>query len=378
MNDSNKTIAPPSPQPARRRWIIAGGVVGAIAMLAGAAWWWSEGRFIESTDNAYVRADVVSISPRVAGNVVEVPVADNQLVQAGEVLARIDDRDYRARVQEAEGAAAAARAEITRREAAVAELRAQQAQQGDVIAQGEAQERAGAADARRAGLEYQRQQLLSQEQVSSARQFESAEAEARHSEEALGSARAELAARRHRLAVLTEQSRGAAAALEQARAALQQAQARLALARIDLDDTVIRAPQAGMVGQRALRVGQYAEVGGPLLALVPRTVYVVANFKETQFGRIAPGQPVRLRVDAFDGAVLSGRVDSFSPGSGAQFALLPPDNATGNFTKIVQRMPLRISLNPGQDLLARLRPGMSVVARIDTRGHGDGGGIDER
>jgi membrane fusion protein (multidrug efflux system) len=159
------------------------------------------------------------------------------------------------------------------------------------------------------------------------------------------------------------------AGLSQERGVLQQAQAALTLARLALGYTEVRAPVEGIVGERSLRVGQYAEVGAPLLAVVPPDAYVVANYKEVQIDRVRPGQPVDIEVDAFGGAKLEGHVDSFSPASGAQFALLPPDNATGNFTKIVQRIPLRIRLDAGQARAGDLRPGMSVITTIDTRVH---------
>jgi len=329
--------------------------------------WWTVGRYLVETDNAYVRADVVMITPRVAGYVAEVLVADNQRVRAGDVLARIDDRDYSAKVIEAEGRVAAAQAEVAVQEARIANLGAQSQQQHSLIAGNVAAVAASEADSRHAGLEYNRQMLLTRQEVTSAQNLETAEAGAKKATAGLAVAKANFAAQRDRLPVLATERQGAVADLQKARAALAQTQAALTLARNTLSYTVLRAPTAGVIGQRSVRVGQYAEVGAPLFAIVPNDAYVVANYKETQVAPVQLGQPVAIAVDAFAGAALKGHVESFAPASGAQFALLPPDNATGNFTKIVQRMPVRIRVDPGQARAADLRPGMSVVTTIDTR-----------
>jgi membrane fusion protein (multidrug efflux system) len=271
-------------------------------------------------------------------------------------------------VEEAEGVVAASQAELAAQEARIANLGEQAKQQRSLILEGAATVAAREADARRAGLEYQRETLLTQQQVTSAQNLETAEADAHKATAGLASARAALAAQRDRLPVLATERQAAVADLDRARGTLTQARAVLTLARIDLADTVIRAPVAGTVGQWSLRVGQYTEAGTPLMAVVPNDTYVVANFKETQIDPVRPGQPVDIEVDAFGGAALKGHVESFAPASGAQFALLPPDNATGNFTKIVQRMPIRIRVDPGQARARELRPGMSVVTTIDTRG----------
>jgi membrane fusion protein (multidrug efflux system) len=339
-----------------------------FAVAAFGVHWWIVGRFMIGTDNAYVRADTVAIAPRVAGYIAMVAVADNQRVEAGDILARIDDRDYLAKVAQAEGAVASARADVAAQEARIANLGAQAERQRSLIAGNAATVAANEADARRAGLDYRRQTILVRQQVASAQHLETAEADASKTTANLAAANAALSAQRDYLPVLETERQVAVADLDKARGVQAQAEAALALARIDLDDTVLRAPTAGTVGQRSLRVGQYAEVGTPLMAVVPDGAYVVANYKETQIGSIRPGQPVAISVDAFGGAALTGHVDSFAPASGAQFALLPPDNATGNFTKIVQRMPLRIQVDREQKRAAELRSGMSVVTTIDTRG----------
>ncbi|MCW6533277.1 HlyD family secretion protein [Sphingomonas lycopersici] len=353
---------------ARRRMLLAGGALLLLAALGFALRWWTSGRFMIETDNAYVRADVVAIAPRVAGTIVTVAVADNQRVRAGDLLARIDDRDYRIRVADAEGSVEAARADLAAAAARVANLDARSVQQRSAIAQDAAAMSARAADADLATLAYRRQADLARQQITSDQMLETAAADARRTRAGLTEARAKLATSRDALPVLASERRGATADLDKAQAALRRAEAALVAARLDLDRTAIRAPIAGLVGQRSVRAGQYAEVGTPLMALVPGTSYVVANYKETQIARVRPGQPVRIIVDAFGGAEIAGHVDSFAPASGAQFALLPPDNATGNFTKIVQRMPLRIRVDPGQPQASALRPGMSVEAIVDTRG----------
>jgi membrane fusion protein (multidrug efflux system) len=330
--------------------------------------WWNTGRFQIDTDDAYVRADVVTIAPRVAGMIAAVTVADDQHVRAGDVLAQIDDRDYRLKLDQAEGAVAQAQAEVVGKQARIAGLDAQVTEQGSVMAQAAAAFAARSAEADLAELDHQRQSVLARQQVTSTQALQTAQAHARASVANVAGARAAMAIARDHLPVLHGEVRAARADLDKARGSLRQAQATLAAARLDLERTVIRAPIAGQVGQRTVRVGHYADIGAPLMAVVPGGAYVVANYKETQSERILPGQAVEILVDALGGAVLRGHVDSFAPASGAEFALLPPDNATGNFTKIVQRLPLRIRIDPGQPYAARLRPGMSVETIVDTRG----------
>ncbi|WP_430390146.1 HlyD family secretion protein [Dyella sp. 20L07] len=343
--------------------LLATVIVGAL-LLTGIVYWWLVARFHESTDNAYVRADIVAVSPRVAGYLSDVLIRDNQEVKAGDVLAKVDDSDYKARVDFANGALAAATADVLGREAAIAHLDALADEQASHITAADADASARQAAARKASLELGRQRLLQREQIASQQQLEAAEAEAVMSASASAAARASFSASKQALVSLRIERAKAQAALDVARAELTKAQASLELARIDLAHTVITAPVGGMVGQRSLRVGQYVAVGTPLLAIVPRETYVIANFKETQLSHMQTGQPVSVEVDALGGRIVHGHIDSFSPASGAEFALLPPDNATGNFTKIVQRMPLRIALDDHSG--EPLRPGMSVVTTIDT------------
>ena len=348
-------------------------LIAAVLVLVAAAiygWrWWNVGRFLEETDNAYVRADIVVISPKIPGYVTQVAVEDNQPVRAGDILLRIEDRDYRARVDQAQADADAAEARVAAGEAAIANIDAQMEQQRSVITQAEALAQSAAADARRTELDYNRYRSLVGQQVASRQRLETADADYRKAAASIARSRAAIASERGKLPVLETQRRQAEAALKQARATLKAAQAAQALARIDLEHTTVRAPFDGVVGQRSVRLGQFVERGMPLMAVVPlQAAYVVANYKETQLSAMRPGQPAEIEVDTFADTKLHGRVGSFSPAAGSQFALLPPDNATGNFTKIVQRVPVKILLDPDNPLAGRLRPGMSVIATVDTRG----------
>ncbi|PYC30038.1 HlyD family secretion protein [Pseudomonas protegens] len=361
---------PVSPAQAVTRRRLLGYAGLALVLLLILAWclnWWYSGRFLVETDDAYLRADIVTIAPRVAGYLAAVEVQDNQPLKAGDLLARIDDSDYQARVEQAEAALREALAEQRAGQARLANLAARQQQQQSLIAEAQARVGAAEAEAQRAGQEGRRQQHLASQQVSSVQQLENAAALARQADAALGAARATLAARRQQVQVLDTEQQSARAQLDKLAAGVARVTAQRQLARIDLARTLIRSPVDGIAGQRRLRLGQYVEVGAPLLAVVPEDAYVVANYKETQVDGMRPGQPARVEVDALGGHVLLGRVESFAPASGAEFALLPADNATGNFTKIVQRMPVRIRLDPGQARQAELRPGMSVVVSVDTR-----------
>jgi membrane fusion protein (multidrug efflux system) len=364
-NDATPTT--PSSRPARRTPLIAGTAIAAALLAAWAAHWWRDARFVESTDDAYVRADVVTASPRVSGHVASVAVDDDQPVRRGDVLATLDDRDYRARADAADAAVAGAQAALRESEAGTRTLEAQLTQQASAIAQAQSDVDAARAESARRDADAQRYRALLDERATSDQRWETAHAEALKARAQLARATAAAQAQGEQQEVLRRRREQDSAAIESARARLAEAQARRELARQDLDRTRIVAAQDGTVGQRSVRVGQYVEAGTPLMAVVPlREVYVVANFKETQLAAIRPGQPVELDVDTFSGRRLGGRVRSIAPGSGAQFALLPPDNATGNFTKVVQRVPVRIALDPLPAGVV-LRPGMSVVARIDTR-----------
>ena len=364
--------APPSsPQRARspRRFILP--LVAIAALGYGAYWaydWFVEGRFLVSTDDAYVGADASVIAAKIAGHIVEVPVADNQKVRAGDLLARIDDGDYRL-------AGDAAKAKIATQDATIARFGRQIEAQGAAIDQAaaqvaatDAQAEGAMADEKRAALELGRSQKLADVAFGSQQRLEQATDDRARAAAALAAA---LAAKACAVAALAG-AKDAAEVLKAEQTEAERARGELvtaeAKAERDLSFTEIRAPFDGVVGNKAAVVGQFAMPGTRLLAVVPlQSAYVDANFKETQLDAIRPGEKVDIAVDSFDGRVVPGIVESVSPASGAQFSLLPPDNATGNFTKVVQRVTVRIAIAP--ETLARepLRSGLSVVATIHTR-----------
>jgi membrane fusion protein (multidrug efflux system) len=338
------------------RWLAIAGIVMAVGL--GAAWyvhdWWTVGRFIESTDDAYVGADVTIIAPKVAGLIAEVAVADNQAVRAGDVLARIDDRDYRAVLAKADGAVAAARATL-------ANIGATRRLQNAMIGQARAEVVAMAAEVSRSALDVARYRLLAASQFASAQRFQQADADHKKGIAAADKALAALDAAERQLEVVDAQER-------QAEAALAGAIAEHDLAQLDVGYTVLRAPVDGTVGNRSARTGGFAAVGAQLMAIVPADgLWVDANFKETQLARLRPGMKATIEADVLPGERLHGHVASLAPATGAQFSVLPPENATGNFTRIVQRVPVRILLDGDAARLGRLRPGLSVTAAVDER-----------
>ena len=342
-----------------RNKIVIAAVVLILALGGYGGWyWWTNLRFSESTDDAYIASDVSVISPKVEGYIKEVRVRENQAVKKGAVLFVIDHSDFAAKVAQNQAA-------VETEEAAVATYESRLDLQQAMIAQAEATLQSAEADLVRTQQDYQRYSELMTSDYASRQRFDQAKADLRKAEAETAKSQAALAAAKSQVGVLRSQRRE-----EQAR--LLQARANLALAQNDLDNTTIRAPVSGVVGNRAGQVGQYVKPGTELLSLVPLPrVYVTANFKETQLTRMRPGQRAIVAVDAYPDHPLNGRIDSFAPASGAQFSLLPPDNATGNFTKIVQRVPVRIAL-PRHDPLARLlRPGLSVTVSVDTREPGE-------
>ena len=340
---------------ARKRLVLA--FLG-FGLALGGAWyghdWWAVGRFIESTDDAYVGGDITVIAPKVAGFVVDVAVTDNQRVRAGDLLARLDDRDYRAALAKAEGGVAAA-------EALLANLDANRRLQDTVIAQARAEVAATDAEAARAQLDLVRYRQLVSDQFASAQRFQQADADHKKGIAGADKARAAVAAAERQRDVIDTQK-------QQARAALMQAVAERDLARLAVSYAELRAPIDGVVGNRGARTGAFATVGAPLMSLVPSTgLWVDANFKESQLARMRPGLPAAIAADVLPGEVFHGHVESLAPATGAQFSVLPPENATGNFTKIVQRVPVRIRLDGDASSLGRLRPGLSVTADVDER-----------
>jgi membrane fusion protein (multidrug efflux system) len=342
----------------RRRLLLRVLPVLVLAGLAvGGNWYWQTGRFLAETDDAYVQGDIAVLSPRIEANVAAILVADNQPVAAGDVLLRLDDRD--ARLQQAQAAASLAEAE-----AAITTARETLAQMESQIAAAAAQIETARAELVRAGADARRTEALVGGGWSSRQSADQAVAAQRKADAGRQAAEAELAVRRQALPVQR-------AELAQAAARRDQAAAALALAGNTLSYTEIRAPFDGIAGNRAAQLGQHVRPGQQLIAVSPppAALYVTANFKETQLAGMRPGQPAEISVDAIPGHALQARVDSFAPATGSQFSLLPPENATGNFTKIVQRVPVKLVLEPGQsaEAIARLRPGLSVVAEIDTR-----------
>ncbi|MBS7810789.1 HlyD family secretion protein [Roseococcus pinisoli] len=327
-----------------------------LVVLLGAAlggnWWFRVGRHMESTDNAYVQGDIVQLGARIEGDVAAILVADNQRVEEGQPLIQLEDRDWRARRDAAAAALAQAEAGITTGRAQIEQQRAQITSAEAQIAQADAERVRATADSTRYGS-------LAQSGFGSRENAERTLADRRKAEANVASAQASAAAAQAALPVLE----GQLATAEGRRA---EATAQLALAESNLAYTVIRAPFSGIVGNRSAQVGAHVRPGQNLIAVAPppERQWVVANFKETQLHRMRPGQPVTLSLDV--GGELHGHVESLAPATGALFSLLPPENATGNFTKIVQRVPVRIALNPGQDP-ALLRPGLSVEARVDMR-----------
>lgn len=327
----------------------------AIAASGHFGWqYWAVGRFNVSTDNAYVKADNITIAPKVSGYIGEVLVGDNDRVQAGQVLARIDDRDFKVALQQADADVVAARAAITSKQAAI------DAQQS-VIEAARATIAADEADAVFARQEDDRYRHLAGTGFGSVQNAQKAASRAAASRAAIARDTASLTTALKQIGVLQ-------AELAQTEAALARSQAVRQQAELNLSYTTIVAPADAVVGNRSLRVGQYVQAGTQMMSLVPTDkAYIVANYKETQLTNVHRGQLVEIRVDTYPGRVFRGRIDSLSPASGQEFALLPPDNATGNFTKVVQRIPVKINLDAEATPDVVLRPGMSVIATIDTK-----------
>lgn len=333
--------------------MIVAGVV-AVAVIAGGAVWWHGKQSFEGTDNAFVQADTVQISPQVSGYVLEVLVADNQRVEAGQVIARIDPSTIQARYDQALANVQALRADV----AAVDDKAAlEQA----MIAQKQAGVASAQADAGRQAVDSRRYSELAARGWVSEQKVEQVKAGEKQSAASVAAAQAALVAEQR-----SAQSLGSAR--EQKVAQVAAAEAQLQAARLDLERTVIRAPVAGVVGARSVRVGQLVQPGQTMMVVVPLgETYVVANFKETQLSRLRIGQPVEIKADALGKQVIRGHVDSFSPATGAEFALIPVENAVGNFTKIAQRVPVRIVVDKGQSVSGALRPGLSLEVKVDVR-----------
>jgi membrane fusion protein (multidrug efflux system) len=342
-----------------RRLLMAG---AAVAVGAGAAWYgwdyWTVGQYLVSTDDAYVKADNTTIAPKVSGYLREVLVGDNERVKAGQVLARVDERDFGVALDQAKADVAAARAAIASKQA---QLGVQQA----TIDAARATVDVDQATAAFAAQENKRYTDLAATGYGSVQNAQQAQSRIAGAKAAIQRDTANLASALKQVDLLK-------AEIAQANAALARAEAVQGQAQLNLDYTSIVAPIDGIAGNRTLRIGQFVQAGTQLMSLVPVTgAYVVANFKETQLTDVRAGQAVDIAVDMFPGQLVHGHVDSIAPASGQEFALLPPDNATGNFTKVVQRIPVKIALDRDDGSVVELRPGMSVIPTIATRTQAD-------
>ncbi len=331
--------------------LAVGGVVAVGLVVGGGVWWMNKQKF-ETTDNAFIQADKVSVAPQVDGYVAEVLVADNQHVQAGQVLVRLDTAPLKAALAQAEANAAALDAAVR---AVDDKARLEQA----MIAQKAAGVAAAHAESQLAQAELARYGTLAGQGWVSPQREQSARAAAGQASASVAQAKATLEAERRSAASLGSARDQTIAQAQAARAVVEQA-------RINLERAEIKAPASGVVGARAVRTGQYVRPGSSLMTVVPLgQAYVVANFKETQVARLKIGQPVTIHADAFGKQAIAGRIDSFAPATGSEFALIPVENAVGNFTKIAQRLPVKIVVDPKSPLAGALRPGLSVDVKVD-------------
>ncbi len=340
------------------------GLAGAMLLAGlGVGWygydWWTVGRFFESTDDAYVGGNVTAISPHVAGFVADILVGDNDRVRAGQLLVRLDPRDFQAALSRAE-------AVVQEHTATLANLHAKYILQQSAIRQATADLAAKTAQAVFADQDARRYASLAQTSAGSRQNAQKSLAADQEARSAVLSSQAGLEAARQQLSVLDTE-------IAEARAAIAQAESDLATARLNLGYTEIRAPIDGYVGNRAARIGSFVPEGAYLLSVIPaHGLWVDANFKEDQLAHMHPGQSAMVIADVVPGDALHGHVLSLAPGTGAVFSIIPPENATGNFTKIVQRVPVRIALDDSDATLGTLRPGLSTIVSVDTRAHPHG------
>jgi membrane fusion protein (multidrug efflux system) len=325
-----------------------------IGVTGASYYWWTVGRFIESTDDAFVGGDVTVIAPKVAGFISRIPVADNQEVHAGDLLLKLDDRDYRAALAKAEAA-------VSLQKATLKNLEATRHLQDAFVTQAQAEIAATDAEITRTHDDQIRYKNLAASGTESAQSFENADTAYKQALADGEKSRAALTAAQRQLEVIATQR-------QQAQAALDAATAERDLSRLDLSYTELRAPIDGIIGNRSAQVGAYATAGSQLISLVPtHGLWIDANFKENQLAQFHPGSPATVKIDLFGRKSFRGRVVSIAPATGAQFSVLPAENATGNFTKIVQRVAVRIQLDDESALLGQLRPGLSVMARVNTK-----------
>ncbi|WP_244487695.1 MULTISPECIES: HlyD family secretion protein [unclassified Aureimonas] len=369
LPDSSPSSAPPATQPASAvpvdpgppkklkakpstvLWMILVALVGAGIILYA----WRLGPFaspIVTTENSYVRGQITVLAPQVNGYVTDVLVTDFQEVKAGDPLVKIDDRIYRQQLDQAEASLDQARANLSNAD--------------QTIAQNEAEIGARQADLFQAEAVLQVAQASSDRSIELGRQGLAPRSETDQTRSTLRTAEAGIARANAAINIAQQTRRSTEVSKRVLEAAIRSAEAQVDLAQINLDNTIVRAPRDGQVSEASVRPGQYVSAGSQLLFLVPRTLWVTANFKETQTHYLFTGQPAAFEVDALGGARFTGKVVEVSPATGSEFAVLRADNASGNFTKVVQRLPVRIAIDPGQPGIDRLRPGMSVLAHVDT------------
>ena len=350
----------PKRKPLSRKVKVGLSIVGAAIVVVGvglALNWLLYGRFMISTDDAYLRADAVTIAPRVSGYVDEIYVQENQHVAAGQPLLHIDKRNYQDTLSQQSASVTARTADF---DASGSQIKQQEA----VIAQNRAQLDSARIKAQFAREQAQRYRSLRDQGADTEEKYAQFENERAQDDAAQSAAKASLRAAQSQIGVLKSQR-------AQAEAQLKSAQAQVSTAQQNLDDTVLRAKVEGTIGDDSARVGQYVQPGTRLMSVVPvNSVYLVANFKETQIKRMRVGQSASVKIDAIGGQDIDARVESFAPGTGSQFALLPPENATGNFIKIVQRVPVRFRVMAPKELAERLLPGLSAVVSVDTAHNG--------
>jgi membrane fusion protein (multidrug efflux system) len=362
--------APPKSNPTKRRPVkrlvlasILLGIIGYAGHLGHD--WWTDGRFMVRTDDAYVQGDITLLAANAEGYVRSVEIIDNLTVRAGDVIARIDDGDYRLALQ-------AARDRLATQESAIARIGRQIEAAQSGIAKAAAAVDTARADATHAAAEFERQSRLSRTDFTSRARLDEATWDRARAQASIRSAEAALAAERANVEVLHAEQAEAERVARELRTAVAQAER-------DLSFTTVRAPVDGVIGNKAVQVGSYVKADTRLAALVPLdSVRIDANFKETQLAHLRAGQKVRLAVDAFPEHDIAGTVESIAPAAGSVFSLLPPENATGNFTKIVQRVPVRITVEPEAVHMGILRPGLSVVVEVDTRTGPQGHDVAER
>jgi membrane fusion protein (multidrug efflux system) len=360
MDEENRASAPEADPQKRKRLspraklvlLIALAVV-AVALVAWLIHYETRGKYVEGTNDAYIRADAVTVSPKISGYVEQVFVADNQDVKAGQPLVRIDARDYKAQTAQYQAQIDVAKANADNVRAGIREQEAS-------IDQARAQLASSRADAAFAAGQVARYAPLAASGAETQEKLTTLRNQATQAAKTAAAQAASLTEAERRIGSLQAQIR-------QAEAQGEAAQAQLAAADVNLGSTIVKASVDGRVGDKSVRVGQFVTQGTRMMSVVPlAAIYITANFKETQVGLMRPGQPASISVDALPGVTLKGHVESVSPGTGAQFSLLPPQNATGNFTKIVQRVPVRIAIDAGPEARRVLVPGLSVEVDVDT------------